>query len=98
MRRVKDLRISDHAIKRYRQRVHKRRHALKDRDIVERIRQMVKRAVSVAATPRGQVVLECKLRDGRRFYLIVGDYIIITLLTEDMFKESIREGDFKLLP
>ncbi|MBI2098874.1 hypothetical protein HYT45_00455 [Candidatus Uhrbacteria bacterium] len=92
----KPSRVTKHAIKRYMGRVHKGRR-LRERHIVERIRQMLKRGYPVATTRRNQAVLESKLHDGRVFYLIYGNDSVITIVTASMFEESLRRSDYRLI-
>lgn len=91
------LHISDHAIKRYRQRVHKGRSRLKKADIEARIREMFKKSYTVAEARKKRTVLECVLHDKRCFYIIYANNTIITIVTEEMFKENVKEGEYTLI-
>ena len=91
------LRISDHAIKRYRQRVHQGRSRLKKRDVEARIHQMMKKSYPVAEGRHGRVILEAR-QSNRRFYIIHANDTVITFITEEMYNECVEAGEYKLLP
>ena len=91
------LYIRDHAVRRYGQRVHKGRSKLKKTDIEARIRQMFKKSDPVALAQKSGTVLECVLHDQRRFYIIYVNDTIITIVTEEMFKENVKAGKYTLI-
>jgi hypothetical protein len=77
--------------------VHKGRSKLKKADIEARIRQMFKKSDPVATARKKRTVLECVLHDRRRFYIIFANNTIITIVTEEMFKENVKDGEFALI-